>query len=402
LWNITNNRLTQLDTLYAGLFCDWDIDDYSKNRAEYDYSRKLGYAYCSLPSKPYAGVALLTNQEPTYYAMDNGTVPDINNINPNAGFSTAKKLKTLKSGIGRAQAGMISTGFDISNVTGARLLNLAPGETQTVAFAILAANNLSSLKAGSDAIKAKFIDMKTSKIPTGDTYYLCDGETKDVIFTPGNGTLFNFYAQQIDVIPLAQNNTYTEINASTATTLYVAGADSLYESTTRVPMYVDNASTAKANFGTSVTTLVTGTPLYLFNSSTNYTSITWDYGDGNSDVDIENPSHSFTTANTYTVTLTATDDKGCSSTKTQSIVVSINTGIQTFPNPANTSLGFGDDIKDAGNLQVVNSIGQIIHQEENSFLNNTHIDVAPWPQGVYTIVFTTDNKQYTQKILVRH
>ena len=401
-YKITNDGPVQLDTLYAGLFCDWDVNDYTKNRAEYDYSKKLGYVYSSLANNPYVGVSLLTNQAPTYYAMDNGTVPDINNINPNAGFSTTKKLKTLKSGIGRAQAGMIGTGFDVSNVTGARLLNLAPGKTQTVAFAVLAADNLASLQTNTDAILAKFIAMKTSKVPTGDTYYLCDGETKNIIFTPGNGNNFNFYSLVTDAIALAQANNYTAVNASTATTIYVAGADSLYESTSRTPMYINNSSTAKANFGQSATTLTPGSPLYLFNSSLNYTSISWDYGDGATETNIDNPSHIYTVGNTYTITLTATDNKGCSSSKQQNVIVSIGTGIKTFPNPANNNLGFGDDITEEGNMQIVNSIGQLIYQKENTLLSNTTIETTTWPQGVYTILFTALNKQYTQKILVRH
>lgn len=403
-YQITNNRATQIDALYTGLFCDWDIDDYSKNRAEFDYTKKLGYTYSSFPSRPYAGVALLTNQDPIYYAMDNGTVPDVNNINPNDGYSLSEKLKSLKSGVGRAQAGMISSGFDVSSVTGAQLYNLAAGKTYTVAFAILAADNLASLKTNTDAIKAKFIDMKTSKVPTGDTYYLCDGETKDITFTPGNGVLFNFYEEILDNTALAtKSSTYTETSASTGNTIYVAGADSLYESTTRTPMYIDNSSTAKADFGISTTTVATGTPVYFFNSSDNYTSLTWDYGDGNGDNDLEIASHAYSTNNTFTVTLTAMDDKGCTSSKQENVIVSISTGIQTFPNPANNTLGFGDDIQELGNLKVVNSIGQLIYEQNNTYINaSQNIAVYDWPEGVYTLIFTAEQKQYTQKILIKH
>ncbi len=404
-YQITNNRPGKIDTLYTGIFSDWDIDDYSKNRAGFDYARKLGYCFSSLANKPYAGIALLTKQNPTYYAMDNGTVPDINNINPNAAFTTAQKLKTLKSGIGRAQAGMIGSGFDVSTVNGAELYDIESGQTHTVAFAILAADNLSALQLQADDIKNKFIDMKTSKVPTGNTYYLCDGETKDIDFTPGNGVLFNFYDQLTDNTILDHGNSHTKVNASTADTLYVAGADSLYESTTRVPMYINNSSTAKANFGLSSTTLTfpSAATLYLFNTSQNYTSITWDYGDGESDTDIENPSHAYTAIGSYTVSLTAMDDKGCSSTQTQDVEVSINTSIEVFPNPANNILGFGNEIIDPGTLQIVNSIGQVVYEQVSIYIhNNKKIDVSPWPEGIYTLVFTTEKKQYTQHLLIRH
>lgn len=404
-YQITNDRPTPIDTLYAGIFSDWDVDDYSKNRAGFDYARKLGYCFSSLANKPYVGIALLTKQNPTYYAMDNGTVPDINNINPNAAFTTTQKLKTLKSGIGRAQAGMIGSGFDVSTVNGAELYNLEAGQTHTVAFAVLAADNLSALQLQADAIKTKFIDMKTSKIPSGATYYLCEGETQDITFSPGNGTVFNFYDKPADNTALLKATTYTVNNASNADTVYVAGADSLYESSSRVPMYINNSSTAKANFGLSTTLLTypNASTLYLFNTSQNYTSITWDYGDGEGDTDIENPSHAYSGIGTYTVSVTATDNKGCSSTKTQDINVSINTSIEVFPNPANNILGFGNDIIEPGTLQIVNSIGQVVYEQANIYINNNKkIDVSPWSEGIYTLVFTTEKKQYTQHLLIRH
>jgi len=68
------------------------------------------------------------------------------------GFSPAEKFLTLSSGTARAQrrAGL-PTGADVSQVVGTRLLRLAPGDSATVAFAVLAAPTLSQLQAAADA-----------------------------------------------------------------------------------------------------------------------------------------------------------------------------------------------------------------------------------------------------------
>jgi serine protease len=409
-YQIKNNTATTFDTLYAALFFDWDIGpgtEYNKNRAGFDYARKMGYAFSTIANRPYAGVELLTKENATYYAMDNGTVPDVSNINPNSGaWSSALKYKCMKNGIGRAAAGMTNSGgFDISNVTGAQLLSLAPGEIRTVAFAILAADNLTALQTNADNIKNKFVSMKTSKLPTGAVYYLCENETKDITLAPGNGNHFNFYDNITAINRVASGKTHVLTNVSTADTIYSAGADSLYESNTRVASYINNTATAKANFGTQTLTLTlpSNATLYMFSSSQNYTNLTWDYGDGNGTVNVDNTSHLYTVADTYTVKLIASDDKGCSSTQEKIVTATLVTGIKVFPNPATKSIGFGNDIKEAGNLQFINSIGQVLYEKENILLNEQlGIDVISWPEGIYTVVFNTEKKQYIEHLLIRH
>jgi PKD repeat protein len=268
----------------------------------------------------------------------------------------------------------------------------------------LAADNLSSLQTNADNIKTKFVTMKTSKLPTGAVYYLCENETKDITVSPGNGNNFNFYDKVTDINRIASGKTYVLANESSADTIYAAGADSLYESTSRAALYVNNTATAKANFGTQTTTLTlpTDATLYMFSSSQNYTSLTWDYGDGDGTTDVTNTSHTYIAANVYTVTLTATDDKGCSSTQQKNITATYSTGIKVFPNPATKSIGFGNDIKEPGNLQFVNSVGQILYEKDHVLLGEeTGIDVINWPEGVYTVIFNTEKKQYIEHLLIR-
>ncbi len=69
-------------------------------------------------------------------------------------------------------------------------------------------------------------------------------------------------------------------------------------------------------------TLGTCPPLIVnfTNNSLNYTSLSWNFGDGTNS-SIENPSHFYATAGTFVSRLTVTGPGGCTSTRTRTIVV---------------------------------------------------------------------------------
>ena len=63
------------------------------------------------------------------------------------------------------------------------------------------------------------------------------------------------------------------------------------------------------------------------NLSTNYESLVWDFGDGNTSFD-ENPTHVYTTSGNYTITLSALTNGGCLlDTSSVTISVSVSTNI---------------------------------------------------------------------------
>jgi gliding motility-associated-like protein len=77
----------------------------------------------------------------------------------------------------------------------------------------------------------------------------------------------------------------------------------------------------EANFDVSPNKGVATETLFSFsNYSSNATSWTWDFGDGNVSTD-ENPAHSFADVGSYTVTLVAENDVDCSDTISRTIVI---------------------------------------------------------------------------------
>jgi subtilisin family serine protease len=164
-YSLKNLTADTLKPLYAGLFMDWDLptpDGAAHNAAAWDSTRALGYCYAlgqSLPSgapATYAGVRLLRGGAPAVYSLD-GRAPAGALVRLADGFTTAEKFITLSSGAARGQrtAGL-PNGTDVMQVVGTRIEKLAPGDSTTVTFALLASATLAQLQAASDAAASTY------------------------------------------------------------------------------------------------------------------------------------------------------------------------------------------------------------------------------------------------------
>ena len=170
-YSLRNLTADTLKPLYAGLFMDWDIpnpDGAIRNAAAWDSTRTLGYCYTLAPAVPpavlarYAGVRLLRGGVPAVYSIDSGA-PAGTPVRLADGFSLAEKFLTLSSGTARAQRSAgLPNGADVAQVVGTRLARLAPGDSTTVAFAVLAAPTLTQLQSSADAAALTY----TALLPT--------------------------------------------------------------------------------------------------------------------------------------------------------------------------------------------------------------------------------------------
>ena len=154
-YRLTNLTADTLKPLHLGLFMDWDLPrEAARNVAAWDAARQLGYVFDPTAPRQYAGVQLLAGGMATAYAIDN-QAPAGAEIRLADGFSTAEKWLALSSGTTHAASGS-TTGTDVSQVIGARLAHLAPADSATVAFAILAAPSLTQLQAAADAARTRY------------------------------------------------------------------------------------------------------------------------------------------------------------------------------------------------------------------------------------------------------
>jgi PKD repeat protein len=153
------------------------------------------------------------------------------------------------------------------------------------------------------------------------TLNICGGNTATLnVSTQGgvpSGVSYNWYDQATGGTLLHTGNTFTTPVLSTNTTYYLSSCPGFQ----RIAMQV-NVSPITAAI--SAVPACVNSPVAFTGTATSAGTITgwsWNFGDGTPASTIQNPSHSYTTAGNFTVTLTVTDNAGCTTTATQTITI---------------------------------------------------------------------------------
>ncbi len=147
--------------------------------------------------------------------------------------------------------------------------------------------------------------------------------------------------------------------------------------------------------------------------STNATSWFWDFGDGTTSSE-QNPSHTYETYGDYTVSLTTTNDAGCtdaaiqtidindSTVSTESLEGDINT-LDIYPNPTNNNLTVSIALENSTslNIKLLDVLGRTIKTiEQDSFLSGEIVlDMSSMQSGIYYIVLATKEGKIARKVL---
>ena len=164
-YQLTNLTADTLRPLHLGLFMDWDLPtDPARNVAQWDATRHLGYVYDAPGPTIYAGVQHLAGGQPSAFSLDNSPAAPTGPVRLSDGFSRAEKWLTLSSGTTNATAGL-PAGTDAAQIVGAALPYLAPADSVTVAFAVLASPSLAELQATADAAAAGYQQVPTKTNP---------------------------------------------------------------------------------------------------------------------------------------------------------------------------------------------------------------------------------------------
>lgn len=163
LQNISQN---DYDSVYLGLFCDWDISIAGqKDETFFDYLTRFACAYSSVDDTlPFVGTQLLSPFPVNFYAIDNDGGGE-DSLSIYDGFTLREKLKTLTNGIARRK----SRTTDISYVISAGPFSLKKGEGKQVAFSIFAGKNLAELRMSAFNAFIRAIDVGVVGLNMPDT-----------------------------------------------------------------------------------------------------------------------------------------------------------------------------------------------------------------------------------------
>ena len=158
-----------------------------------------------------------------------------------------------------------------------------------------------------------------------------------------------------------------------------------------------------ADFSADNTSVAVNESINFTDQSTDATSWSWDFGDGNTSTE-QNPSHAYTSVDIYTVSLTVYNTYG-SDTETKTDFISIITGIEDintnnqiiiYPNPTNGTLIFKSSVE-LDYIEIYDIIGSLIYKIKFE----VEIDISNFNEGIYLLkLYSKEEILKTEKIIL--
>lgn len=148
VYNVTNTTESRIDNLHCGLYLDWDLQlNGQDDRASWDENYNLGVVLNSNNPNLLIGTALLSDQSPDYYALDN--VEEKIRVD----FPDSEKWRMLSNGVSNP---ITSQDIDVGMVIGGGPVSIEPNESEEFAFGLLVAENLATLRESTGRAQDKY------------------------------------------------------------------------------------------------------------------------------------------------------------------------------------------------------------------------------------------------------
>ncbi len=165
-YDILNTGTEALTPFHFGFLFDWDIDGghYGTNKAAYDASRRMGYAYdTGAGPDTYVGLAFLDNVTTGHRAIYNDEKhPQNTTWGLYDGFSDEEKWLAISGGTNFGEAGPA----DISHVVSAGPFMLRPQEHLVLHLVLAAGSGLEQLRKSVDTAQSFARTLSTASDPT--------------------------------------------------------------------------------------------------------------------------------------------------------------------------------------------------------------------------------------------
>jgi hypothetical protein len=409
---LENKSGQDLDSLCIGQYNDWDLENPNTNFCFWVDSLKMGVTEGRGFRKRFAATQLLSDGEPSFYAIDAINSSNNGNINLFNGFSLAEKWQTLSSGIGKSTAGLAPSGNNVVQVTGVKIRNLKNGEKRKATFAYILADSLETLVQIARYNKLNFKTLNTSPSPKDSIQLFCLGDTLSVQISGGNR------ANQIRIFQdsLGEQSIFSgtalSVNIFKDSTFYVAGIDSVFQG--RIAK-IQFKGVPKPNANYSFTPPLPGDSLTL-DSSIRFISLDTSQNIENhwfvNQIPVDTGAQflfSMDSLGTYQICLEQTEDQnGCKNRQCKIIKgflpVSIRESfkaaqIHIFPNPASNLL-FIKGLESGSEISLFNGFGRKVFQEEN-VKNDLALNTSDFPEGLYVISISGKKNRISRMLIIQ-
>lgn len=319
-YRVTNTTADTIANLHSGLFTNWNIGSTSNNRTVWVDSLKLGLTYVE-QNGYFGGIALLTNQTPTFYAADiasfNGNVAVTDSL-----LTDSLKFAWLSSNFVKPTAGQSGAGNNTAQMNGVNLGKLPGYKSEKVAFAWVVAESQNEIVVAVQKARAKYAQLQAAP-RTIATFFACKNEPATVKLT--SGSTFDFYSDAAGMASLIfQGNNYVTDTVTSPTELYVRNADNNYQGDVYAVRIKMDGITGDFTISNDTVLLEPGDEpiVTLTGKDDNAKGWNWDFGNGFQST-LQNPQAKFAAPGTYTVSLTTTSLGGCTASSSQSVLVAM-------------------------------------------------------------------------------
>jgi hypothetical protein len=397
---IKNTGATNVNALSGGIFTDWDIQNAANNGAAWDATRKLSYAFA--PGGIYAGIKLLDGPAAHSYCFNsNGASGSINLID---GFSNAEKFATLSGSQVRNNAAL----GDVANLIGTGAFNLATGDSITLSFVILAANDLAALQAAADRAQSLYnFNSLNASIEIQDA--TCSNIVGNVSISSATsyGTSASIINQQGTTIASSSdlsNFTLDNLTPGNYQIRFNFSDNSTYSQNFQISNLIPVSLTinASAEFLAFPNTIVDFTA-----NAEGGTSYFWDFNDDSPTTEEQNPTHNFYVEGNYTVSCVSSNGL-CKDTATINIIIGAPLGINDkdesiiiSPNPSNDIVKINSP-ETIDYMRVFDMEGREIMNQIDIFSDKAQFNVSSWKSGIYILELSTNKLIQRKKFVVNN
>ena len=383
-YTLINQGNDTLNNLHSGIFTDWDIRQSDENQAWFLPAEKLAFAHDTGVGTIYAGVRHLSNLATHGYAFNSDGASG--SINLFDGYSDEEKFNTLSGDSVRIQ----STVGDIASLIGTGSVSIAPGDSITISYAMLAGESYEAL-------------IEQSRQAQGMYHYSSLDVYQTVIdptcALPSGAVLLNFKEQAGIEIYLLNNDrvtlkrdsgalssfVYQGLPAGNYFIRYIFADQTSWETTISISELMPVEANAEAN---PPATTLAQPEIQFQGNATHAESYLWQFGDGDS-ANVKDPFHTYTDTGTYQVKFIAYN-QWCADTVMLQVIVGSTVSLETirnnvslYPVPASHELWIKTDkASQQCHYRIYNSLGACV-ASGMLWLDSSPLNLTAISEGMY-------------------